>query len=136
MVKQASARRRASLAASLAVSASLAASGALAPSAGAAGKTVNVKCRGGGGSCNAVIGVAGGASNRKLRIALTDTNLKLVSVVPKPSDIRGGYLLSNGKYSLGGSLFTVTLNAVRAIPKGATLTLRFSSRGKAIKLSR
>ncbi len=109
----------------------LAAAGALATPASA--RTLSITCRGGSGSCNAVVPVAGGASNEKLRVALTDTNLKLVSVTPRPSFIRGGYLLTRGSYSLGGSLYTVTLNAVRAIPRGATLTLRFSSKGKAIK---
>lgn len=131
MVLQASAiRRRAAIAATLAATAALAAS----PGALAAGKTVNVKCRGGSSSCNAVISLTGGASNKKLRITLTDTNFKLVGVVVKPAEVRGAYSLSGGKYSLGGSVFTVTLNAVGSIGKGATLTLKFSSHGKAIKL--
>jgi len=131
-------RRRASLFAvlSLAFAPALAAApGAMAATATAAGKTVNVSCRGGSSSCTAVIGLAGGASNKKVRIALTDTNLKLISVVAKPTSIRGAYLLSKGQYSLGGSLFTVTLSAVKSIGKGATLTLKFSSHGRAVKLS-
>jgi hypothetical protein len=91
-----------------------------------AGRTVSIVCRGGGNSCSAVVSVAGGASNRKLRIALSDTDLKLVGVLAKPTSIRGAYILSRGSYSLGGSVYTVTLNAVQSIPKGATLTLRFA----------
>ncbi|HEV2975026.1 MAG TPA: hypothetical protein VGX69_08530 [Solirubrobacteraceae bacterium] len=117
-----------------AAAASLTALAVLPASAGAAGKTINVKCRGGGSSCNAVIGLTGGASDRKVRIALTDTNFKLVGIVAKPAEVRGAYSLSGGRYSLGGSVFTVTLNAVGSIGKGATLTLKFSSHGKAIKL--
>jgi hypothetical protein len=94
--------------------------------AAAAAKTRSVTCRGGGSSCNAVVGVAGGARNEKLRISLSDTDLKLAGVLAKPSSIRGAYRLSHGSYSLGGSLYTVTLNAVKAIPRGATLTLRFA----------
>ncbi len=130
--------RRASFIAllSLAFAPALAAApGALAATATGAGRTVNVTCRGGGDSCTAVIGLAGGASDKKLRIALTDTDLKLVAVVAKPTSIRGAYLLSNGRYSLGGSLFTVTLSAVRSIGRGATLTLKFSSHGRAVKLA-
>ncbi|HEX8714804.1 MAG TPA: hypothetical protein VF706_04470 [Solirubrobacteraceae bacterium] len=131
MVLQASAiRRRAAIAATLAATAALAAS----PGALAAGKTVNVKCRGGSSSCNAVISLTGGASNTKLRSTLTDPTVKLVGVVAKPAEVRGAYSLSGGKYSLGGSVFTVTLNAVGSIGKGATLTLKFSSHGKAVKL--
>jgi hypothetical protein len=85
-----------------------------------------IKCKGGSSSCVATISLAGGASNKKLRIALTDTDLKLVGVSAKPSEVKGAYNLSKGSYSLGGSLYTVTLNAVKAIPKGATLTLKFA----------
>jgi hypothetical protein len=94
--------------------------------AGAAGKVRSIACRGGSSSCSATVGLAGGASNVKLKIALSDTNLKLAKVTVKPSSVRGAYNLSKGTYSLGGSLYTVTLNAVRAIPKGATLTLKFA----------
>jgi hypothetical protein len=127
-------RRRASLVATLSVvfASALAAS----PGALAAGKTVNVKCRGDSSSCTAVVGLTGGASNKRLRIALTDTNFKLVGIVAQPAEVRGAYSLSGGKYSLGGSVFTVTLDAVGSIGKRATLTLKFSSRGKAIKLRR
>jgi hypothetical protein len=121
-------RRRSAraVALSLGLLASIGATSAGAVSASAAGKTVSVTCRGGGSSCSAVIGLAGGASNKKLRIALSDTDLKLVGRVVKPSSVRGAYSLSHGSYSLGGSLYTVTLNAVQSIPKGATLTLKFA----------
>ncbi|MHB8233847.1 MAG: hypothetical protein ACYDHT_04265 [Solirubrobacteraceae bacterium] len=92
----------------------------------APGKTLSLTCRGGGSSCTAVVSLAGGASNEKLRIALSDTNLKLVGVTAKPGFVHGAYQLSRGSYSLGGSLYTATLNAVQSIPKGATLTLRFA----------
>ena len=91
-----------------------------------AAKSVPVTCKGNATACKAVVSVAGGASNKKLRIALSDTDLKLKSVVAKPSSIRGAYELSGGSYSLGGSLYTVTLNAVQAIPRGATLTFNFA----------
>jgi hypothetical protein len=93
---------------------------------GASAKTVTIKCRGGSSSCTATINLAGGASNKKLKIALTDTNLKLVSRSVKPKEVKGAYSLSKGSYSLGGSVYNVTLNAVQSIPKGATLTLKFA----------
>lgn len=118
------------------LAAAVLAAGALAAvtAAGASAKTVTAKCLGGSSSCSATIGLAGGASNKKLRITLSDTNLKLVGVSVKPKEVKGAYSLSKGSYSLGGSLYTVTLNAVQSIPKGATLTLKFSSHGKAIKI--
>jgi hypothetical protein len=97
-----------------------------ADAANAAGKVRSVTCRGGSSSCSATVGLAGGASNVKLKIALSDTDLKLKGVTVKPSSVRGAYELSKGAYSLGGSLYTVTLNAVQSIPKGATLTLKFA----------
>jgi len=89
-------------------------------------KVRSITCKGGSSSCVATVGLAGGASNVKLKIALSDTNLKLVSVSVKPKEVKGAYSLSKGTYSLGGSLYTTTLNAVQAIPKGATLTLKFA----------
>jgi hypothetical protein len=102
----------------------------IALSSQAAAKTVSVQCKGSGTACRAVVSVAGGASNKKLRIVLSDTDLKLSGVVAKPASIHGAYRLSGGSYSLGGSLYTVTLNAVRSIPRGATLTFNFASPGR------
>jgi hypothetical protein len=107
-----------------------------ATAAGMSAKAKPVKCKGGAKACSATIGLAGGASNKKLKITLTDTNLKLVGISVKPANVKGAYDLSKGSYSLGGSVYTVTLNAVRSIPRGATLTLRFASHGKAIKVGR
>ncbi len=108
--------------------ASLAASGPAGAASGraAAGKTRSLVCRGGANSCRAVVSIARGASRERLRIALSDTDLKLTSVVAKPKTIKGAYQLYGGKYSLGGSLYTVMLNAVQAIPRGATLTFSFA----------
>lgn len=93
----------------------------------AAGKTVSVKCKGGANACKAVVSVAGGASRETLKISLSDTDLKLTGVVPKPKSIKGAYQLYGAKYSLGGSLYTVTLNAVQSIPRGATITFEFAA---------
>jgi hypothetical protein len=95
-------------------------------SAGSAAKTLSLTCKGTSSSCTAVVSLAGGASNERLRIALSDTNLKLVGVSAEPAFVHGAYQLSPGTYSLGGSLYSATLNAVQSIPKGATLTLRFA----------
>jgi hypothetical protein len=97
-----------------------------APAASAKPKVRSIACKGGSSSCVATVNLAGGASNVKLKIALTDTNLKLVSVTAKPKEVKGAYSLSKGTYSLGGSVYTTTLNAVQSIRKGATLTLKFA----------
>lgn len=118
-----------SLAGSTARIAALCAIALLAFGAGAASakqKVRSIDCKGGSSSCVATVSLAGGASNVKLKIALTDTNLKLVSVTAKPKEVKGAYSLSKGSYSLGGSVYTTTLNAVQSIRKGSTLTLKFA----------
>ncbi len=120
-------RSKGALAGALAGGAVLLSLSAIDASLASAAKVKSIACRGGGNSCTAVIGLTGGASNEKLRITLSDTDLKLVARVVKPSSVRGAYSLSKGSYSLGGSLYSVTLNAVQSIPKGSTLTLKFAA---------
>ncbi len=92
-----------------------------------AGGSRTVRCRGTARSCAAQVSIAGGATNRKLVIKLTDTNLRLRSVRAVPGRSRGAYLLSGGHFALGGSEYVVTLNAVRSNPKGAHLVLTFAA---------
>jgi hypothetical protein len=66
------------------------------------------------------VSIAGGASNEKLVIELTDTDL--ASVKPSRSSLRGSYGLSEHRFSLGGSEYVVTLNTVHSIPSGSFLT--------------
>lgn len=78
-------------------------------------------------SCTAKVSLAGGASNKAITIRLSGTNQKLASVsVPKV--YKGAYRFSKGAYSMGGSVYTVTLNAVRSIPKGVYATLTFRAK--------
>ncbi len=91
------------------------------------GGTRTVRCRGNARLCTAQVSIAGGASNRKLIIKLTDTNLRLTSVTAVPKRSSSAYLLSGGHYALGGSEYIVSLNAVRSNPKGAHLILKFAS---------
>jgi hypothetical protein len=88
-------------------------------------RTKTVQCRGGGNSCTARVSIAGGASNEKLVIELTDTDLALVSVKANRSSLRGAYGLSEHRFRLGGSEYVVTLNAVQSIPPGSFLTFTF-----------
>ena len=88
-------------------------------------RTKSVQCHGGGNSCTARVSIAGGASNEKLVIELTDTDLALVSVKANRSSLRGAYGLSEHRFSLGGSEYVVTLNAVQSIPSGSFLTFTF-----------
>jgi hypothetical protein len=93
--------------------------------ASAAGR-VEVECRGSEQSCVATVSLAGGASNKKVLVELPGTNLKRVHVSVSPAWAHGAYSLSKGTYSLGGSLYTTTLNAVESLPKGAKLRIEFA----------
>jgi hypothetical protein len=86
-----------------------------------------VSCRRNGRSCRARIELAGGASNRKITIRLTDTDLQLASVKAYPSSSRSAYSLSGGRFKLGGSEYVATLNAVQSNPRGSHLILTFKA---------
>ena len=89
--------------------------------------TQTVRCHGGAHSCEATVSIAGGASNRKLVIGLSDTNLRLTSVTATPKSSQRAYTLSHGHYALGGSEYVVTLDALKSNPKGAHLVVKFAS---------
>ena len=93
----------------------------------AGAQTRSVECLGTDQSCKAVVSLAGGASNERLRVSLTGTNLKLISVTVRPHWVQGAYSLRRGRYSLGGSRYSATLNAVQSIPRGARLSLLFEA---------
>ncbi len=86
-----------------------------------------VRCRGGADSCRARVSLAGGASNKKVVIRLTDSDLRLVSVRPNRPALRGAYGLFNQRLSAGGTRYGFRLNAVQSIRRGAYLTITFRS---------
>lgn len=67
-----------------------------------AGGTRTIQCKGGASACTATVPIAGGASNRKQIIRLSDTNLQLLSVKAFPRSSTGAYLLTGGRFALGG----------------------------------
>jgi hypothetical protein len=102
---------------------------ALAPvSATGAGKTTTVRCRGTERACSATVSLAGGASNRLVRIELPGTSWRSPSVSVTPASSRGAYSISGARFALGGSEYRFTLSAVRGNPRGSHLTLRFRKR--------
>ncbi len=106
----------------------IAAVGALAlPGAADAAKknTKTVACKGGEQRCTATIDLAGGASNETIRVELPGTNLRFIGLDATPAWVDGAFSVEGGGFSLGGSLFTLKLNAVESIPKGAKLFLKF-----------
>ncbi len=98
--------------------------GALATSAGAAG-SATAPCRGSANLCEATFSLAGGASNKRLTVLIPGTNLRLLAVNATPAYVHGAYRLFGGRFTTGGSVYTVNLDAVDSIPAGARLIMTF-----------
>jgi hypothetical protein len=99
--------------------------GALAAPAAA---QVSRPCVGSETICEATFSMSGGASNERLTVRLPGTNLRLLAVNAKPGFVHGAYLLSRGRFSVGGSIYTATLDAVQGMPQNARLILTFGHR--------
>ena len=65
-------------------------------------RPVAVRCRGGAKSFHARVSLAGGASDKRVAIGLSDTDLRLASVRPNRGSLRGAYGLSGNRLRQGG----------------------------------
>ena len=92
-------------------------------------RPATVRCRGGGDSCRARVGLAGGASDKRVTIELSDTDLRLVSVRPNRPSLRGAYGLFDQHLRRGGSEYRFGLNAVQSTPAGSDLVFTFRAGG-------
>jgi pimeloyl-ACP methyl ester carboxylesterase len=92
-------------------------------------RPTTVRCRGGGDSCRATVSLAGGASDKRVTIELSDTDLRLVSVRPNRPSLRGAYGLFDQRLRRGGSEYTFGLNAVQSTPAGSYLVFTFRAGG-------
>jgi hypothetical protein len=90
-------------------------------------RATTVKCVGTADFCGATVSIAGGASNKRMAVTLSDTDLKLVAVRVIPGASRGAYEISRASYELGGSVYRFTLNAVQGNPKRARIVLLFAA---------
>jgi hypothetical protein len=88
-----------------------------------------VRCRGGGDSCRARVSLAGGASDKRVTIELSDTDLRLVSVRPNRPSLRGAYGLFDQRLRRGGSEYAFGLNAVQSTPARSYLVFTFRAGG-------
>jgi hypothetical protein len=115
--------------ASLSICLSCACLAALAPvSATAASRTSTVVCKGSERSCSASVSLAGGASNKLVRIQLPGTSWRSPNVRVTPSSSRGAYSITRARFVSGGSEYQFVLNAVRGNPRGSRLTFSFRKR--------
>lgn len=89
--------------------------------------TRTVTCRGTDRSCVATVSLAGGASNVRLVVELSGTDLRLTGRSVTPAIARGAYSITGARFRLGGSEWVATLNAVGSLPRGARLRLAFAT---------
>lgn len=86
-----------------------------------------VRCLGDDRVCTAHVSLRGGAANKRVRVVLPGTGLRLAlgarAAVPGAS--RRAYSIGRGGYSADGSAYAFTLNAIGSLGKGAWLTLTF-----------
>jgi len=113
-----------------AVVAVCAVAGLLAPAAQAQGAraaigAASARCVGSEHLCGVSFSLAGGASNKRLTVNLPGTNLRVINRFATPPSVAGAYRLSAPRFSLGGSVYNVTLNAVASIRAPARLSLVF-----------
>jgi hypothetical protein len=86
---------------------------------------VSRPCVGSDTICEATFSMSGGATNERLTVRLPDTNLRLLAVNANPGYAHGAYLLTRGRFSQGGSVYSATLDAVQGMPQNARLILTF-----------
>jgi hypothetical protein len=97
------------------------------PASASAARPTAVRCVGTADFCGATVSIAGGASNKRMAVTLSDTDLKLVAVRVLPGSSKGAYEISKASYQVGGSIYRFTLNAVQGNPKGARIVLLFAA---------
>src|SRR5712671_8171400 len=100
---------------------------AIAAAPAAASGSQTVKCTGNAYFCGAVVSIAGGASNRTVKINLTDTDFARVAVRVRPGASRGAFSITHAGFRLGGSQYQFTLNAVRSNKRTARIILLFAT---------
>jgi hypothetical protein len=97
------------------------------PAGATAGRTV--KCRGTADFCGASVSLAGGFRDRKVTIALTDTDFgtrpTAVSVLPDAASV--SYTISKPAFEEGGSQYVFTLRSAEGNPSNARIVLLFSA---------
>ena len=86
---------------------------------------VSRPCVGSDTICEATFSMSGGASNERLTVRMPDTDLRLLAVNANPGHVHGAYLLTRGRFSQGGSVYTATLDAVQGMPQNARLIMTF-----------
>lgn len=84
-------------------------------------------CIGAEEACTVKVPIGGGASNERIAVELTGTNMDepTVDIDPEYAD---SYSIGNPSFTTGGSVYEFTLNAVESIPEGTVMELTFAQK--------
>jgi pimeloyl-ACP methyl ester carboxylesterase len=84
-----------------------------------------VDCTGGRVFCQATVGIAGGASQKKVTIRLRNDDLRLVDIQPNRRELLGTYDLGTARRRKDRNEVITTVSAVQATPPGSRLIFTF-----------
>lgn len=87
-----------------------------------------IPCVGAEEACSVKVPLGGGASNERIAIELTGTNMGEPTIEVDP-EYEGAYEISGAEFTTGGSIYAFTLNAVESIPEGVNLEMAFAQKG-------
>lgn len=92
-----------------------------------AAATKTVACVGAEEACSVKIPLGGGASNERIAVELTGTDMDepTVDIAPEYAD---SYSIGDPRFTTGGSVYEFTLNAVESIPEGVDMELTFAQK--------
>jgi hypothetical protein len=90
--------------------------------------TLTATCVGSDEACSVKIPLAGGASNRPVRVELTGTDFGDPTVTPSSPDLEGAFDIEGGEFTTGGSIYEFSLSAVGSIGDNGYITLDFASK--------
>ncbi len=100
---------------------------AAATTTGTAVAAKTLTCMGAEEACSVMVPLGGGASNERIAVELTGTDMG-EPTVDVDSEYEGAYEISDAEFTTGGSVYEFTLNAVESIPEGVTLEMGFARR--------
>jgi pimeloyl-ACP methyl ester carboxylesterase len=86
-----------------------------------------VRCRGNANRCRARVSLAGGASDKRITIALPGSGLALVSVRPNRRLSLGAYGLADQQLNANRRQYVFRLYAAQSLPARSRLTFTFSA---------
>ncbi len=90
--------------------------------------TLTATCVGSDEACSVKIPLAGGASNRPVRVELTGTDFGDPTVTPSSPDLEGAFDIEDAEFTTGGSIYEFSLSAVGSIGDNGYITLDFASK--------